>query len=379
MKARWWAGGWFLVVVLMGCTLNADELKNPSPTVSTQAAWATPQTGTAAPEGSATPMIAIAVTTAPTLTPPGETAALPSPFTQVAQAWPSKTLLPPSLTPTPQGILSTLPPPTPAPTLTNTPFGIVTLTPAPTLCNTPFVLPTQPPVVPTFTSMPPSTSPPASGITATFGPPPSFTPAFVAPSLTPVVAFPTATTQAPPNAVVCGTCDNLRLRSSPGTSGTVITMLPANAALTIIGRSADSQWVQVIAPDGTSGWVAVQYLVVTIDLNTVNITGDVVNAPTASGPGDPGTVVSGVSSTARRIFLDGLAKGNRALVHARGRQHQRRTAVPDPDRQRELQPGRLWLFADRHQFLLGAERARRKPVRRFVVGGPQRLGHHQHP
>ena len=145
----------------------------------------------------------------------------------------------------------------------------------------------------------------ASSATPTI--PPSFTPVIVLTS----TPLPTSA----PAAQVCPTCGNLRLRANPGTAGSIVTLLPANTPLSVIGRTADSAWVQVVLDDGTNGWVAAQYLTLTIDLSVVSVTGTVQDAPTAVAAGY--AVVSGVSSNARRIFLDGLARGNLAHVFTR--------------------------------------------------------------
>jgi uncharacterized protein YraI len=91
-------------------------------------------------------------------------------------------------------------------------------------------------------------------------------------------------------------------------------MLAAGTALSIVGRTADNAWVQVVTPDGQSGWVAAEYLVISIDLNTIGVTGTVVDAPPGADLID---VVSGVSSNARVIFLNGLSKGNLPHVFTR--------------------------------------------------------------
>jgi uncharacterized protein YraI len=94
-------------------------------------------------------------------------------------------------------------------------------------------------------------------------------------------------------------------------------MLDAGTPLTIIGRTADNTWVQVVLDDGRNGWVAAQYLDITIDLNVISVTGSAQDAPTAVASLGGIDVVSGVTSHARQIFLDGRAKGNLAHVFTR--------------------------------------------------------------
>ena len=188
------------------------------------------------------------------------------------------------------------------PSATRTPFAIFTATTAPPLTAAAPALAT-PTTAPTLTLQPSLTR--ASSATPTI--PPSFTPVIVLTS----TPLPTSA----PAAQVCPTCGNLRLRANPGTAGSIVTLLPANTPLSVIGRTADSAWVQVVLDDGTNGWVAAQYLTLIIDLSVVSVTGTVQDAPTAVAAGY--AVVSGVSSNARRIFLDGLARDNLPHVFTR--------------------------------------------------------------
>jgi len=266
-----------VAAILAGCNFSTDSEEPttvPRPTLGTPIAWATARTDVPAPP------------------PPTATA-----FVFSSPTPPPTLAVPPTKEPLP----------TLTPSATRTQFAIFTETSAPALTATTETLPptTSAPVL-TATSAPTLTLPPAltRASSATPTAPPSFTPAVIL-SSTPL---PTSA----PAALVCPTCDNLRLRSSPGTAGGIVTLLPANLPLSVIGRTADSAWVQVVLSDGVSGWVAAQYLVLNIDLSTVSVTGAVQDAPTAVAGGSG--VVSGVSSNARRIFLDGLAKGN--LPHA---------------------------------------------------------------
>ena len=222
------------------------------------------------------------------------------------------------------------------PTLPPTPVVLVN-TPVPTLTPT-VEFTTTPTTPPTFT--PPPTVPPATTVnTATFTPWPGATntpPAVInTPTITPTMSIPvqivsTAAppTQAPatsvplptsvPMAQVCETCGQLRLRQAPGTAGSVVTYLAANTALNVIGRTADSAWIQVALGDGSSGWVASQYLVVNVDLNGISVTGVAEDSVIPSGGGSAGgAYISGISLHARQIYLDGQAKGLKADAFAK--------------------------------------------------------------
>jgi uncharacterized protein YraI len=168
--------------------------------------------------------------------------------------------------------------------------------------------------------------------TASFTPPPAITPTrllspTITPSATPVMLpvtpvptvvppTPIPPTPAPPasNAQVCPSCGSLRLRASPGTAGEIVDHLAAETPLVIIGRTEDSAWVQVALADGRNGWVARQFLDITIDLNVVSVTGTAIDTayPTAVAVVAPGNVavVSGISSHARQIYQAGQARGN---------------------------------------------------------------------
>ena len=159
--------------------------------------------------------------------------------------------------------------------------------------------------------------------------------------------------------------NHLRLRQSPGTAGTVISFLPAQLTLHLIGRTADNVWLQVITSDQQQGWVLAQYVNIYIGLDRIPVTGTAVDAPPASipfvptlpptptntrppTPTDPPPptetpvppsptsppaatatntppggydhslpYLSGISDRARQIYLSGLASGNQANVFSK--------------------------------------------------------------
>jgi len=288
MKRYWCRIGIVLIVLgLAGCNLSRDELpQKVTATLSTPVAWATATTPTSA-------ATLPSLTPAPTLTsnaiPPTSSdmgIIAPPTFTPSGQViFPTWTVLP-TLTPT-TGAAAV------APTATNTPLGIITAT---------------------FTAAPTSTNTPTGGITGT-----AMWGAYPAPSsFTPVTHQPTQVAMLT-GAQVCSTCSNLRLRDAPGTAGNVVAYLAADTPLSVIGRTGDNQWVQVVIADGRSGWVAAQYLSLNIDLNVLSVTGTANDLPTAPAVAGLSSieVVSGVSSHSREIFLDGLAKGNLPHVFTR--------------------------------------------------------------
>lgn len=65
---------------------------------------------------------------------------------------------------------------------------------------------------------------------------------------------------------------NVRLRSAPSTEAEIITMLPYQAAIQVVGRTANNSWVQ-ISYDGTNGWASAQLGVISGNLNSIPVTG----------------------------------------------------------------------------------------------------------
>ncbi|MBN2305955.1 MAG: SH3 domain-containing protein, partial [Anaerolineae bacterium] len=114
----------------------------------------------------------------------------------------------------------------------------------------------------------------------------------IQPTITPTPlppSSPTAIAAARPIAQVCGTCDNLRLRETPGSAGRVMAELTANTPLTIIGRTQDNAWLQVVLNNGTVGWVASQYVESDLDLAVFRVVDqDITDAAVPAAPGAAG-------------------------------------------------------------------------------------------
>ncbi len=115
----------------------------------------------------------------------------------------------------------------------------LTRTPAPTFTPVPTVvtvvmIPTQ-----TLTPLPTATFTPS----ATPTPPPTNTP--LPPTQTP--------TPVKPQVVAANV---VNVRSGPGTNYPVVAQLPANLAVTVVGRNNQGSWWQIQGPDGSTGWVA---------------------------------------------------------------------------------------------------------------------------
>jgi len=166
--------------------------------------------------------------------------------------------------------------------------------------------------------------------------------------------------------------NHLRLRASPGTAGAVLSFLPAQMTMHLIGRTDDNVWLQVITADKQQGWVLAQFVNLYIGLDRIPVTGTAVNAPPPTGTAPIGAVgptniafvpspipsrtstspptspplptatplppsstplpptnpppagynhplpyLSGVSDHARQIYLAGLAAGNQSNVFSK--------------------------------------------------------------
>lgn len=309
MRCRWFTGvgGLLIGLILAGCNFSAGKKEpSPRPTLGSPVAWATSQVVTATlSDTNLTAPVSTATSTPFTFpTFPSETAS--APVAQPPTLTPAPTLTEPPVLPATQTPAPAAPDAAALPAPTHTPSEPVAFVPPPSFTPYENAPPTEVPIYVPPTAQPPVNVPPpqptwTSAPGSNVAPPPTFTPV--------IFATPVPTSSAP-GALVCASCSQLRLRDAPGTAGKITSFLDANTTLSIIGRTVDNVWVQVVVPDGRNGWVAAQYLTITIDLNLVSVTGTAQDAAVV-GPGNI-DVVSGISSNARKIFLDGRAKGNRA-------------------------------------------------------------------
>lgn len=100
----------------------------------------------------------------------------------------------------------------------------------------------------------------------------------------PTVTQPTTPTIA---LVITGTVNitaGLNARSVPTTTGEAVSLLGGGEVVTITGRSADSQWLQIRLADSTEAWVFAQY----IDISSTPVTSPAPSAPiTTTAPVAP--------------------------------------------------------------------------------------------
>jgi uncharacterized protein YgiM (DUF1202 family) len=64
----------------------------------------------------------------------------------------------------------------------------------------------------------------------------------------------------------------LNMRAGPGTTYTILHVLPRGTVLPIVGRTSSGGWIQVVY-QSTTGWVSTYYTTVSGDLNSVPVTG----------------------------------------------------------------------------------------------------------
>jgi LysM repeat protein len=82
----------------------------------------------------------------------------------------------------------------------------------------------------------------------------------------------------------------LNVRTGPGVNYNSITSLLRNSAVTMIGRTADASWIQVVIPGGTQGWMRSRFLLSNIAIGNLPITWAVPPAPPPSVPPTGGTI-----------------------------------------------------------------------------------------
>lgn len=76
------------------------------------------------------------------------------------------------------------------------------------------------------------------------------------------------------------------VRSGPGGNYSLIARLNQGEGLTLLGRTADSTWVQVYLAGGQQGWAAAAYFDADVPIPSLPITTNLLPTPT---PGEPGT------------------------------------------------------------------------------------------
>lgn len=100
----------------------------------------------------------------------------------------------------------------------------------------------------------------------------------------------------------------LNARSEPTTTAQAVILLNGGDVLTITGRSADSQWLQVRLADGATAWVFAEY----VDISTTSVPAPLA-APGASTPVTP-TTGTGSTSGGASASVKSLSGANARLA-----------------------------------------------------------------
>lgn len=138
----------------------------------------------------------------------------------------------------------------------------------------------------------------------------------------PITGYAPKETSTPsPDAIVRDDAAGLRLRTQPNTESSVLTNMDAGALLTVIGRSSDSEWLQVIAPNRQRGWAMARFMEVYVDVLRLPVTFGI--DPTLRSDEDiPASqfaddVILNITDKAQEIFDRGLTVGNRPNVFSK--------------------------------------------------------------
>jgi uncharacterized protein YraI len=87
-----------------------------------------------------------------------------------------------------------------------------------------------------------------------------------------VWAAPPAPTPAPSGNATVSTY-HLNMRSGPGISYTIITVLDLGQTMTLLGRNSAASWVRIALPSGAVGWVHANYLTTTVPITSLPVVG----------------------------------------------------------------------------------------------------------
>lgn len=133
---------------------------------------------------------------------------------------------------------------------------------------------------PGFSALIPPTPSPTLTATATFTPTPTHTPiptptSTATPTLTPTS---TSTPTPKPGAVV--TFDTLNLWAGPGTDYDKLGSLDKGDELDVTARNSAGDWFEVVAPDGTEGWVLADAVELNIPVDAIPVSTEIPPTPT---------------------------------------------------------------------------------------------------
>lgn len=103
----------------------------------------------------------------------------------------------------------------------------------------------------------------------------------------------------------------LRLRDAPSFSSETLDGLEPGTALTLVGRTADANWLHIRTPDGVVGWVSTPFISVNVDLADLSVTTNLDTLP------HPLRLADNVAENVREIYAHGQELGNRPDVFSK--------------------------------------------------------------
>lgn len=99
-------------------------------------------------------------------------------------------------------------------------------------------------------------------------------------------AAPLPTPVPPPPTITATSTGNLRIRQQPSTSSPQIGTLKEGESAEVVGRTAASDWVQIIVPSNPSqrGWISAQFATMSGPLESIPVAGAGSNPPPPAKP-----------------------------------------------------------------------------------------------
>jgi len=113
----------------------------------------------------------------------------------------------------------------------------------------------------------------------------------------------------------------LRLRTEPSLDSEVIVTLAALTPLTVVGRTQDSEWMEVRTPFLEWGWVSAEWLELFVDVSDIPVVWEGEASPASEGTAAPRPegypYVSGLTGHLREVYQLGQSLGNGANVFSK--------------------------------------------------------------
>lgn len=133
----------------------------------------------------------------------------------------------------------------------------------------------------------------------------------------PVMQLPineTVVTTVTPSGRVTG-ANTLNVRAQPDENSQLVTTIAFNQEFALLGRNYNSTWAQIRLPNGTTGWVAAQYISGTVPIRSLAPSDGGVYAPPAPNYPFGGTGNSGAPTGGPQVYI--VARGDTLYSIAR--------------------------------------------------------------